>query len=179
MLQIASGIARRGFFVVSVGSGDCFVPGCNCAPEPQPWCYTVGLCEMQHPELVVVGLPPDAAHHVMTWAYERARAGKPLEPGVEYELDHVGVKLVEVPVAWLAFDNSRMTLWLQHYGPGRDSLNSPRIAQLLWADAEGRFPDDAACAPDIKDLQPVLAADPVGFPRRQSRAARRGSARRR
>ena len=120
-----------------------------------------------------------SAHHVMTWTYERARLGRPLEPGVEYELDHVGVKLVEVPSAWLAFDNSRMTLWLQHYAPGRNTLTAPQINQLMWADADGRFPDDPACDPDIKDLQPVLAADPTAFPRRQSRAERRGSTRRR
>ena len=179
MLQIASGIARRGFFIVSVGSGDCSVPGCTCAPEPQPWCYTIGLNDIQHPELVVMGLPPDAAHHVMTWAYERARVGKPLEPRVEYVLDHVGVKLVEVPVDWLITDPSRMGMWFQHYAPGRTTLPAPEIAQLLWADADGFFPDDAACNPDIKELQPVLVADPIAFPRRRSRAERRGSARRR
>ena len=179
MLRIASGIARHGLFVVSVGSGSCDVPGCNCTPEPQPWCYTVGLCELQHPELVVVGLPPETAHHVMTWAYERAQVGKPLEPRIEYKLDHVGVKLVELPPEWLAADPSRMALWLQHYGPGRNTLVFPRVAQLLWADADGHFPDDPACDSAVRELQPVLATDPVAFPPRQSRSDRQRSARKR
>jgi len=179
MLRIASGIACHGFFVVSVGSGSCDVPGCTCAIEPQSWCYTVGLCELQHPELVVVGLPPDAAHHVMTWTYEQARSGRPLESGIEYELDHVGVKLVEVPDTWLAADSSRMTLWLQHYGPGRTTLGLPRVMQALWADADGLFPDDPACDPAVREMQPVLAAAPVAFPTRASRAERRRPARRR
>ena len=179
MLQIASGIARHGFFVVSVGSGRCAVPGCNCALELRPWCYTIGLCDLQHPELVVVGLLPEAAHRVMTWTYELARYGRPLELGVKYELDHVGVKLVEVPRHWLAFDPSRMTLWMQHYGPGRNVLEFPHVTQLLWADADGRFPDDPACDPEIRELQPVLATDPLAFPRKASRAVRRRTSRQR
>lgn len=177
MLQIASGIARRGFFVVSVGSGRCAVPGCCCTPEPQPWCYTIGLSELQHPELVVMGLPPEAAHSVMTRAYERARFGNPLESGVEYELDSVRIKLVEVPGDWLATDPSRMALWVQHYGPGRKALTLPYVTQLVWADAAGRFPDDPACDPAIRELQPVLADNPVDYPRKASRADRRRSAR--
>ena len=179
MLQIAGGIARHGFFVVSVGSGTCDVSGCTCAAEPLSWCYTIGLYELQHPELVAVGLPPDAAHHVMSWTYERARIGKPLDYGVNYELDHVGVKLVEVPGDWLAADSSRMTLWLQHYGPGRTTLAFPQVAQLLWADADGRFPDDPECDPAISTLQPLLASDPIAFPIRLSREERRRATRRR
>ena len=179
LLQIASGIARHGFFVVSIGSGSCSLPGCKCAAEPQPWCYSVGLSELEHPELVVVGLPPDAAHHVMKWTYERARVGNPLQSGVEYELDHVGVKLIEVPSEWLAADLSRMTLWLQHYGPGRDTLTMPQVGQLLWADADGRFPDDSACDPSIRELQPILADNLLTFPTRLSREERRRATRRR
>lgn len=178
-LQIASGIARHGFFVIYVGSGDCVVPGCDCGPEPLPWSYTIGLCEAMHAELVVVGLPPDAAHHVITWAYERAQVGNRLQYDVEYELDHVGVKMVAVPPNWLAADPGRIGMWLQHYDPDQRGIAMPQFAQLVWADANGLFPDDPLCDPRIVEMQPLIASNPIDFPPREPRALRRRAPRRR
>jgi Domain of unknown function (DUF4262) len=60
LLFIARAITRRGLAVMSVGSGECWVPGCDCAPAPIPWSYTIGLVERRHPEVVTFGLPPKA-----------------------------------------------------------------------------------------------------------------------
>ncbi len=58
---ISQAIATRGQAVLCVGSGACSVPGCDCPPEAVSWSYTIDLVERDHPEIVALGLPPEAA----------------------------------------------------------------------------------------------------------------------
>ena len=92
LLFIARAITLRGLAVMSVGSGECWVPGCDCEPAPIPWSYTIGLVERDHPEVVTFGLPPSAAVAVLNWVHDRDVAGQRIEPGdgraVQRSADH-------------------------------------------------------------------------------------------
>jgi hypothetical protein len=52
---------------------------------------------------------------------------------------------------------------------GRERLTEPAVRQLVWADADGRFPDDPSCNPKIAAMQPVLKVDPHRYPKIEPR----------
>jgi hypothetical protein len=132
------------------------VPGCRCEPEAIPWSYTVGLVERRHPEVVTLGLPPRAAVAILNWVHDRDVAGSRIEPGVIERYHGVPVMLVPVPTEWVVSDDDPMGQWFHHYGIGRTVLEPPTVLQLLWADADGHLPGEAACRPSIEVLQPRL-----------------------
>ena len=83
LMFIARAIATRGLAVMSIGSGRCSVPGCVCEPEAVEWSYTIGLVERDHPELVVLGLPPVHAVELLNWAHDQDVAGHRLRVGAD------------------------------------------------------------------------------------------------
>jgi Domain of unknown function (DUF4262) len=168
MLHIATLVAKYGFAVIPVGYGACSVPGC-CAPAARyPWAYTVGLVERGQPEVVMLGGCPHAALRAINWVANEAMAGIALQmpSGTTMTLEGVGIKLIDVPGEWLAADLSRMAMWLNHYAPGRREIRLPAIRQLLWSDADGRFPDHPLCDPGVTADQPILANAPLRYPTR-------------
>ncbi|WP_425310911.1 DUF4262 domain-containing protein [Ammonicoccus fulvus] len=46
-----------------------------------PFCYTVGLFGLGHPELIVFGLDHESAGHTLNWFFDRIRRGEDLMPG--------------------------------------------------------------------------------------------------
>jgi hypothetical protein len=163
-LPISSIIATCGFAVISVGHGRCSVPGC-CDPRAEhSWTYTVGLVGYGHPEIVLLGLDPESAAHGINWVGDQAKLGQPVPVDVPMVLDHVGIKLVDVPVDWLATDLDRMSMWFNHYAPSRPNTRLPEVRQLVWADAAGKFPDDPSCDVKTRAAQPLLSHDPTRFP---------------
>jgi len=57
-----------------------------------PWTYTIGLrWELDHPELVVVGLDPRDAHRLLSQLVERIEDGEALRPGTLVVLPDVEV----------------------------------------------------------------------------------------
>ena len=137
LMFIARAIATRGLAVMSVGSGECSVPGCVCEPEPVPWSYTIGLVERRHPEVVTLGLPPKAAVAVLNWVHDRDAAGTRIEPGTIERFNGVPIKLVPVPIEWVTSEDDPLGQWFHHYGIGRVSIEPPPVLQLLWADRHG------------------------------------------
>jgi hypothetical protein len=179
MLHIATLIASHGHAVIPIGYGGCSVPGC-CGPAlKHPWTYTVGLVEQGHPEIVLLGLDPHSAQHGINWVAAEAKQGRPVPLDRPKTVDGVGIKLIEVPGRWLATDLNRMAMWFNHYRPGHASVRHPDVCQLLWADAQGRFPDDPLCDPKIVAMQPVLASDPLRFPKPKEYPRRASSSRHR
>jgi hypothetical protein len=156
LMFIAAAIATRGLAVMSVGSGQCAVPGCVCEPEPRPWSYTIGLVERQHPEVVTFGLSPPAAVAVLNWVHDRDMAGTRIEPGTIERFNGVPIKLVPVPTEWVTSEDDPMGQWFHHYGIGRASIEPPPVLQLLWADRHGVLPDEAGCERSIEQMQPRL-----------------------
>jgi hypothetical protein len=174
--QLASAIATHGFAVVPVGYGGCSDPAC-CGPRARhPWTYSVGLAEIGQPEVVLMGLTPTSAHFAISWIAEQARTGEPVPVDDPFELERVRVKLIDVPSGWLLTDPSRMAMWFVHYDPSGRSRRLPAVCQLVWADADGRFPDDPDCDDAVASQQPLLDAAPFRYPepppRQQRRAAR-------
>jgi hypothetical protein len=174
--RLASVIIAHGFAVVPVGYGGCSDPAC-CGPRARhPWTYSVGLAGTGHPEVVLMGLAPTSAHFAISWVAGEQRAGRPAPVGEPFTLEGVRVKLIEVPSEWLLTDPSRMAMWFAHYDPTGRSERLPAVRQLVWADADGRFPDDADCDAHVVRQQPLLDVPPFRYPepppRQQRRAAR-------
>jgi hypothetical protein len=157
LMFIARAITRRGLAVMSDGSGECWVPGCECEPEPIPWSYTIGLVERGHPEVVTFGLPPNAAVAILNWVHDRDVAGRRIEPGTIERYNGVPITLVPAPVQWMMSDDDPMGQWFAHYGVGRPTIEPPPLLQLVWADRHGVLPGQAGCERAIEERQPLLA----------------------
>jgi hypothetical protein len=177
LLDLSHAVMHHGFAVMPVGYGGCSVPGC-CSPASEiPWTYTIGRVDRDAPELVVLGLDPETAHFLTHLVDDLERAGTPLLPGQTHALDDALIRLDEVPDQWLATDPHRMAAWMAYYG-WRDQVVAPRVCQIVWSDEQGRFPDDEDCHADTA-WQPLLAEDPVTYPRSGANRLERRRARRR
>lgn len=163
-------IERFGYTATLVGSGDCVVPGCRCEPEPYPYAYSIGLCEHGHPELVVFGLDLPHVNAVMDPIVAAARAGSPLAVGPEHRHVFATVHeycLVPVPDLWARRDPGRIGGWIDVY---RTAL--PPFLQIVWADHHGNMPWDDTCDPIVGAIQPILADDPLRYPKPPRNTAR-------
>lgn len=156
-------IDHHGYTAMVVGTGECSVPGCVCAPDPYPYAYSLGFCEREHPELVTFGLPLPAVNAVMDPVRDALRLGTPLAIGREHrhQLDHGPViSLVEVPDLWVRRDPGRIGMWIGMYGHPL-----PDFVQICWADRNERLPWDDDCDPGVAAAQPLLADDPLRYPK--------------
>lgn len=101
--------------------------------------FTVGLLEThQHPELVVMGLPPEVAHTILGMAVEQIAQGykffesqrsDALLEGHDCLLHRVS------PTAYRAY----LALAVERH---RDAPTGFAALQILWPDPEGRFPEE-------------------------------------
>jgi hypothetical protein len=110
-----------------------------------PYAYTIGLHNRGLPELVVTGLPPERAAHVLNDVAAAACGGRVFRPGAHVAVgDGPLLEIVEVdhPDAHLNF---------------AVALGGPEIRalQLVWADDRGRWPWAAGWGPGQR-RQPVL-----------------------
>jgi hypothetical protein len=161
----ASLIASHGFAVNCVGYGACSVPGCRCgARERHPWTYTVGLTKAGLPELVLMGREPVPAHFAVSWVANELRAGHPVPLDQPFLLEGTAVKVLDVPDEWVLADLDRMAAWFQHFAAGVERVPLPEIHQVVWSDADGRFPDDPECDRWVVVEQPILRAAPLHYP---------------
>jgi len=103
-----------------------------------PYCYTIGLHELGHPELLVVGLDHGTAAHLLNTVGERIRHGEWLRVGdvltVDERSNRLEVRTVPNPGDILFSAN-------RHYR--RADEDSIPAYQLVWHDMNGRFPWDA------------------------------------
>ena len=167
-------IETYGFYVISVGYGGCSVPGC-CGPvDRHPWSYTIGLSQRGLPELVLMGLSPVSAHFALSYVANEALAGRPVPLGDRIELAGAAIKVVEVPEEWVLTDPDRIGQWFEERFRHERTTRLPELRQVLWADAEGAFPDECGCDPSVREQQPVLFEDPFSVPHQYQRDGRRG-----
>ncbi|MEZ5215852.1 MAG: DUF4262 domain-containing protein [Ilumatobacteraceae bacterium] len=177
--RIDASILEHGHAVVAVGYGECSIPGCQCEDRAaHPWSYSVGLARLAQPELVVLGLTLEAAHFVIDAVARRRATGDIPPPDTPFEVDGVAVKIVDVPDEWFLTDPDRMAVWLDEVERRTGAWALPPVQQIVWADAEGRFPDDPSCLPEVARQQPVLRDDPFSVPHRSRRELRRARHRR-
>lgn len=111
-----------------------------------PFAYTVGLYGMGHPELLILGIPPETAAGVLNELGERVRGGEQLVPGQLIGFDGRWHRIVpeEVPnPAEIVFGANR------YYGfPAPMSVP---VLQLSYDDRNQRFPwEPDYVAPDMQ-----------------------------
>lgn len=112
----------------------CYLQGVEGEAESPPFCYTVGLFGMGHPELIVFGLDMESAGGTLNWFFDRIRGGGDLTPGELVQTPNGGPRfLVE------EFPNPGSALYSanRHYRRPRE-MSVPAY-QLTW-DVDGAFP---------------------------------------
>ena len=133
-------IDRFGWAVRHVGEGK---------GEPA-FSYTVGLTAMGHPEVIVVGLPSDAAQGFLNLVGSLVRDGERFPAGLKTTELADG----DAPVVFIeALDTSGLTAAQQVYG-------QIEAVQLVWPDSAGHLPwvDDYNNSPAS---QPLLGPPPT------------------
>jgi hypothetical protein len=143
MRQVEANVTRCGWHATGVfGGGVLFM-------------YTTGLTSGDHPELVITGLPPAAAHGVLAEAVEVIRSGTPLAPGRDYAGIAAGF-----PVRFRDVDQDAcrhpLSVTTRFYGKRVPAL------QLVWPDPQGRFPGEPGCDPAMAAAQDTGKEAPRG-----------------
>lgn len=136
MRQVEANVTRVGWHATGVfGYGETFV-------------YTTGLTGGDHPELVIAGLPPEAAHDVLAAAVGLVKSGTPLTPGRDFEDIVTGY-----PVRFRDVDQDRckhpLSVTTRFYGRRVPAL------QLVWPDPHGLFPGEPGCDPASAEMQDI------------------------
>jgi hypothetical protein len=135
--HIGAIVRRYGWFIQYVG-GDarCTAPGCDCRDQDSvPFAYTVGLFGMNHPELLIFGVPQQTAAGVLNDLGAQIRAGKDLLPGELITFEGWPHRVVpeEVP-------NPGQIVFSANRFYQRPSEFSVSVLQLSYDDKAGRFP---------------------------------------
>jgi hypothetical protein len=103
-----------------------------------PFCYTIGLHELGHPELLVFGLDQGTSAKILNTVGARIRDGERLRDGDVLTLAGESPLLVTARTVpnpgEILFSANR-----HYHRPDEDSV--PAL-QLVWPDAHGRFPWD-------------------------------------
>lgn len=134
--QVTSTIRRHGWFIQYVGGDVCSRPGCPCPPaDGPPFAYTVGLFGMNHPELLVFGVPPQAAAAILNVLGEHVRSGGSLLPGIEVPVEGWDRKVILEVVP-----NPGEIVFTANDFYRRPDEHSVPVLQISYPDDEGRFP---------------------------------------
>ena len=100
-----------------------------------PFAYTVGLFGLQHPELLILGVPPEVASGVLNTLGDRIRAGEVLLPNFQVTFDDNAWKIVPETVP----NPGEILIGANAYYDRPDFASVPAL-QLSYDDREGRFP---------------------------------------
>jgi hypothetical protein len=142
-------IRRYGWFIQYVGGTElCTLPGCCCSEDedPVPFAYTVGLFGLNHPELVIFGVPQETAGGVLNELGERIRAGEDLLPGQLITFRGWPHKIIpeELP-------NPGGIVFAANRFYQRPAEFSVPVLQLSYDDKAGRFPwEPGYAAPEMQ-----------------------------
>src|SRR5262245_32540947 len=121
--------------------------------------YTVGLHHTyQHPEVVVVGLPPETMQAILEAVVRHLRAGHRFEAGERYD----GI-LVRYACAFHAVARRWYASYLPDAVAFYGGVRFP-VLQCLWPDRAGRYPSDRRCDPAVRAVQGCLFPNPAGTP---------------
>ncbi len=139
--SLLDNIRQFGWHCNAVGSTD----------EGPGFAYTVGVFESySHAELITFGLPPQDAHRMFSKIIELAKEGRLTVEDRESGLHAIGEAWRFLPLSRNQVEDVALsTLW--YY----DEDDSP-IWQVVWPDADGRFPWETPNAND----QPLLGESP-------------------
>ena len=144
--KLREDVEKHGWHVLNVLSKGGTSPG---------WSYSVGLFHtFGHPEIVVVGLPPDTGHAIINDVGAAIRAGRRLEDGMVDAgfLEGYDSLFRQVPAS----------RYESHFGRAIDFYGGTDfpVLQLVYPDREGRWPWEEGVAAGFREAQPVLALEP-------------------
>lgn len=137
--KVSGMIEKNRFAVIMVGGSE----------DTPSFAYTVGLTNLNHPELVMVGLPPALAHQLLN------DAGAMLLDGVaEYKdgdrIDHL-IRDLPVVVQDLQYPDELFGMCCRILGKGNF-----RMHQVFMPDPNGKFPWDEDCDQGSANIQTKL-----------------------
>lgn len=120
------------------------------APGPSGWVYTIGLEDLGHPELVIVGLPLDTAHRVLQDLLTDAARGRRPWPAAGDTI--VGLVRGGYAMRVVAVDEGVAAAgdWFLGALARRGSDEDFWPLQLVWQEADFSWPDGGC------DCQPIL-----------------------
>ena len=126
--DIESRIASGSFLVIGVGHGD----------DTPSFTYTVGFAHAYaHPEIVIVGLPPQTAHHLLHTVKDLLVAGKKFSDG---EACHEIIR--NHPVIFRELESEIADETLVFASANKPSASEWRVLQMTVPDKNGLFPWD-------------------------------------
>lgn len=96
-------IDRFGWAVVPVGDG-----------SSRAWAYTIGLVEVNHPELVVMGMPRERAGTLLNCLATLIRDGSEFLDGEQVAVGTEHYRIAPVPDRH--FENDTFAMWINYYG---------------------------------------------------------------
>ena len=145
--RITAIIRRSGWAITYVGGDTCSYPGCGCPPgDGPPFAYTTGLFGLGHPELLVFGVDPHTASHLLNELGSRVKSGDHLVDGVEIEFEDWPHKVIPEVVpnpGQIVFEANRFYK--------RPKKASVPVLQLTYDDLEGRYPwENGYSDPDLQ-----------------------------
>lgn len=110
-------IDRFGWAVVPVGDGS------------RAWAYTIGLVEMDHPELVVMGMPPERAGTLLNSLAARICDGVKFLDGQRVAFGNKHYRIATVSDRH--FMNGRLGMWVNYYGALGPPRPTPRALEVI------------------------------------------------
>jgi hypothetical protein len=143
--RLVDDVEKYGFHIINVREEN-GIPG---------WGYTIGIYETaKQPEIIVVGLKPDAAHSILNECARRLRAGARFTNGHRETdlLSNVECEFREVEQRWL-IQLMGYSVWFY----GED--NFPAL-QCIYPDLENRFPWEPNFDSGWRERQALLFANP-------------------
>lgn len=143
--RILDDIKKYGWHVVAVMAG----------PEGPPFAYTIGLMDSyKHPELILLGLPPETIHEIFKTIVEHVKRGRSFTEPLRYEDVIVGYACATRPVHPSQLpEYFGYGLWYRHHIGRHGSLQA---VQVFWPDRDGVFPWEDGCGDAAVHLQPLL-----------------------
>lgn len=148
LFETDASIAKYGFHATAVLGGH----------EGPSWVYTVGLLETHdHPELITFGLPPGAAHGVISAIVEQIREGTRHPAGREhpFDVDRIPVCLIPVLDEYWRHPCDYL-IGCPHYYGARGAKVELRALQLVWSDEHGKLPWEPGFQSKFDGRQPLL-----------------------
>ena len=114
--------------------------------------YSIGLYKgFNHPEIMVIGLPPETTGHIINTAKTKIENGSRFDTGVNYDGFLEGYPIQFVDVAIPHFPD-----YLGFAGWYNDNSFEFPVLQLVWPDKENHYPWEEDFNPNFKFHQPLL-----------------------
>ncbi len=133
--HVAAMVRAHGWFIQYVGGGTCGVPTCGCGDDGPAFAYTVGLFGLRHPELLILGVPPEVAGAVLNDLGRRIKNGAALLSGQLVTFRDRPQRIIPEVVP-----NPEEIVYTANRFYGMASDASVPVLQLSYDDPEGRFP---------------------------------------